>query len=186
MSTPSEIQNEAGSPPAWLLPLIAVTIIGIAAVIGVLLTRPPTPQTVAPAPQAAEPVATAHANITAAAVPLAHGEIDPNGPSVERIDLAGARAHFDAQTAVFIDVRSGAEYTAGHIAGALSLTSPEVETRLRDLPPESVVIAYGDASKPDSAVRAAQIFMELGYPQVIAMDGGWQAWEKVGFPISNE
>jgi rhodanese-related sulfurtransferase len=182
MTTQSEFPNENSSPPGWLLPVIAVAIIGVAAVIGVLLTRPPTPQVATPAQPTVAP-APAAGEAEQAAIPMDHGAIDPNGPPVERIDLAGARAHFDAKTALFIDVRSGQEYTAGHIEGALSLTSPEMDARIQELPAGTVVIAYGDASKPEAAVRAAQIFMELGYPKVIAMEGGWQAWKEVGFPV---
>lgn len=189
MTTQTDSHQTDGTPPAWLLPVLAVVIIGVAALVAVLLTRPPTPQAVAP-PTAqaalipAQPDAAQAPPAAEQAAPVPdHGAIDPNGPAVERIDLAGARARFDAQTAVFVDVRSGQEFTAGHIAGAISLTSPELETRLSALPVGTAVIAYGDAAKPDSAVRAAQIFMDLGYPQVIALDGGWQAWQQVGFPI---
>jgi 3-mercaptopyruvate sulfurtransferase SseA len=79
-------------------------------------------------------------------------------------------------------VRSGDDFAAGHIAGALSITSNELEAGLSALPADTTVIAYGDATKPDSAVRAAQIFMGLGFPKVIALDGGWQGWQAAGLP----
>jgi len=126
------------------------------------------------------PVATATPEAAAAA---AHGGLNPDGPAVEQISLAAARAHFDAGTAIFIDVRAGSAFSEGHIPGALTITSRELEQRLESLTPGSVIIAYGDASRPESGVRGAQIFMELGYPKVIALEGGFQAWRDAGHPV---
>jgi rhodanese-related sulfurtransferase len=125
------------------------------------------------------PVATATPEVPEAA----HGGINPDGPAVEQISLAEARAHFDAGTAIFIDVRAGSAFSEGHIPGALTITSRELEQRLESLTPGSVIIAYGDASRPESGVRGAQIFMELGYPKVIALEGGFQAWRDAGHPV---
>lgn len=127
----------------------------------------------------AAPAATA----TPETAEAAHGGINPNGPAVEQISLAAARAHFDAGTAIFIDVRAGSAFSEGHIPGALTITSRELEQRLASLTPGSVIIAYGDASRPESGVRGAQIFMELGYPKVIALEGGFQAWRDAGHPV---
>ena len=85
-----------------------------------------------------------------------------------------------------MDVRAGSDYGAGHIPGALTITSRELEARLNELPAGAVIIAYGDATRPDSGQRGAQIFMELGYPKVIALEGGFQAWRDAGHPISME
>jgi rhodanese-related sulfurtransferase len=85
---------------------------------------------------------------------------------------------------LFVDVRSGDEYRAGHISGAISLTSPDLDAAMRALPSSGQIIAYGDAARPDSAVRAAQIFIELGYPTVIALEGGYQAWASANYPVT--
>jgi 3-mercaptopyruvate sulfurtransferase SseA len=51
------------------------------------------------------------------------------------------------------------------------------------LPDGAVVIAYGDSARPESGQRGAQIFMELGYPKVIALAGGFQDWRDAGHPV---
>jgi rhodanese-related sulfurtransferase len=135
----------------------------------------------APAPAAA-PVVEAPP-VADDALPMTHGGVDPDGPSVSEISLADARARFDAGTAVFVDMRAGADFAAGHIPGALTITSADLDSRLRSLPPGAVIIAYGDAARPDSGRRGAQIFMELGYPEVIALEGGFQAWQAGGNPV---
>jgi hypothetical protein len=68
---------------------------------------------------------------------------EPNQPeAVERVDLADAKAALDAGTAVFVDVRSAAEYEQGHIPGALSIPGTELEDRLGELDPSAWIITY--------------------------------------------
>lgn len=189
MSTQPDTGRPAGAPPAWLLPALVGTLIVLAAVLAFAITSRPA----APAPAAAtqvpldQPAAQAPAadgESTGVEDPAAgHGTLNPDGPRVEVIGLADARARFDAGTAVFVDVRSGSEYAAGHIPGALTITSQELESRIKGVPAGTAIIAYGDADRPDSSQRGAQIFMELGYPTVIALDGGFQTWRDAGHPV---
>jgi rhodanese-related sulfurtransferase len=173
-----DTQPSTRSQPIWLLPVLVGVLVALAALVAFALTNG--------APRAAAPAAapTAEAPPAAAeAPPLTHGGLDPNGPPVTEISLADARARFDTATAVFVDMRAGADFAAGHIPGALTITSVDLDSRLRSLPPESVIIAYGDAARPESGRRGAQIFMELGYPEVIALEGGFQAWQAAGHPV---
>lgn len=169
--------QEHNGPPRWVMPALIVGVLLAAALTALLLTGglPPAP-TAAPAPTAVPAPA-------AAAPEAGHGGLNPDGPPVTVMSLSEARARFDAGTAIFIDVRSGSEYAAGHIPGALTITSGEIETMMREAGPEVVLIAYGDASRPESGQRGAQIFMELGYPVVIALEGGFQSWRDAGHPV---
>jgi rhodanese-related sulfurtransferase len=160
-------------------------LLALAALLAVVLTRLPAPPPQAPAAAVEAPVAPV-VDGPATGVetpPEAHGGLDPNGPQVELISVADAQARFEAGEAVFIDVRAGSDYAAGRIPGALTITSRELEARLQSLPPGAVIIAYGDGTRPESGQRGAQIFMELGYPTTIALDGGFQAWRDAGNPV---
>jgi rhodanese-related sulfurtransferase len=110
--------------------------------------------------------------------------VDLDGPPITLVSVGEAKGSLDTGEALFVDVRSGDDFRAGHISGAVSLTSPDLDAAMRALPPGSQIIAYGDAARPDSAVRAAQIFIELGYPTVIALEGGYQAWVNAGHPVT--
>lgn len=174
--------------PAWLLPAVIFGAIAIvAALVTFALTVRDLPNTSPDA--AAEVLPTGHPalDMTAApegtALPVAHGSLDPNGAQVDLISLADARARLDAGTAVFIDVRSSGAYAAGHIPGALTITSQELEARIESLDADAAIIAYGDAERPEAGQRGAQIFMDLGYPKVIALDGSFQDWEQAGNPV---
>lgn len=190
MATSRDTERAPGAPPRWLLPAMVGTLVALAALLAVAITSRPAP-TAAPAapapidqPAVDQPFAGGAANSAPAAEPpAAHGGLDPSGPQVATITLGDARAHFDAGTALFVDVRAGSEYSSGHIPGALTITSRDLEPRLAELPAGGVIIAYGDASRPDSGQRGAQIFMQLGYPTVIALDGGFQAWRDAGHPV---
>jgi rhodanese-related sulfurtransferase len=170
--------------PRWLLPAVVAVIFALAGVAAVLITTRPARQIPAaqPAPAAAQS-APAVAQPAPADPPPAHGSLDPNGPQVSEIAVTEARTRFDAGSALFIDVRGGAEYAAGHIPGALTITSNDLDARLSSMPADAVIIAYGDAERPDSGKRGAQIFMDLGYPTVIALEGGFQAWQSAGNPV---
>lgn len=186
MTTQSDTERPQRTPPAWLLPTLVGALLALAALLAVALTSlPPAAQAPAPAAPAAEfpAIGPPAPGATAAAPPPVHGGLDPNGPQVAQISVADARARFDAGSAIFIDVRTGSDYAASRIPGALTITSRELEERLKGMPEGAVIIAYGDAARPESGQRGAQIFMELGYPTVIALEGGFQAWRDAGQPM---
>jgi rhodanese-related sulfurtransferase len=180
--------DERRSLPPWLLPAVIFGAIAlVAALVTVALTMRDTPR---PSPSAAvvelptgHPATDATAAPSSTDLPTAHGSLDPNGPKVELIGMADARVRLEAGTAIFVDVRSGSDYAAGHIPGAITITAKDLDARISALPTGSVIIAYGDSSRPESGQRGAQIFMDLGYPTIIAMEGGFQDWEKAGNPV---
>jgi rhodanese-related sulfurtransferase len=176
MSTQTE--HERASLPGWLPLALVGGLVVVAALVAIVITGGLSGQTTpaaAPAPALEAPAAGDAA--------LSHGGLNPDGPPVTQISLAEARTHFEAGTAIFIDVRAGTAFTAGHIPGALTITSRELEQRIEQVTPDMVIIAYGDATRPESGMRGAQIFMELGYPTVIALEGGFQAWRDAGYPV---
>ena len=63
-------------------------------------------------------------------------------PNVARISLAGAKEIFDADSAVFLDVRTADEHQASHIAGSLSIPFGELALRLDELPRGKEIITY--------------------------------------------
>ena len=61
---------------------------------------------------------------------------------IPRITLVEAKAAFDSQEAVFVDVRDAASYAEDHIPGSLSIPLTELEARMDELKPEDWVITY--------------------------------------------
>lgn len=70
------------------------------------------------------------------------GEPQVSERDAPRVSLEEAKAAFDSRAAVFVDVRSEAAYTEGHIPGALSIPLAELELRLDELNPDQWIITY--------------------------------------------
>jgi hypothetical protein len=61
---------------------------------------------------------------------------------VARVSVGDAKAAYDLQQAVFVDVRDRAFYQENHIPGALSIPLNELEGRLGELDPADWIITY--------------------------------------------
>jgi hypothetical protein len=62
--------------------------------------------------------------------------------AVPRIRIEDAKTDFDAQTAIFIDVRGTDNYNLVHIPGALELSIDQYETGLSDVDRDALIITY--------------------------------------------
>jgi rhodanese-related sulfurtransferase len=62
--------------------------------------------------------------------------------AVPRIRIEDAKTDFDAQTAIFIDVRGTDNYNLVHIPGALELSIDQYETGLADVDRDALIITY--------------------------------------------
>ncbi len=62
--------------------------------------------------------------------------------TVERIPLADAKTIWDNGGAVFLDVRSQAEYEQAHIPGAVLIPLNDLASRLNELDPAAKIISY--------------------------------------------
>ncbi|MDH3429367.1 MAG: rhodanese-like domain-containing protein [Gammaproteobacteria bacterium] len=117
-------------------------------------------------------VAKAKATITECSVSDAHGCI--------------------ASDTLLIDIREPAEYTRGHIPGALHLPRGLLEFDLHNLveraridmnvPHEEqpIVLYCGTGGRSSLAAKTAE---DLGYKNVKSMAGGIVAWAQAGLPI---
>ena len=63
-------------------------------------------------------------------------------PDVPRVSLEDAKAAYDSETALFVDVREEQYYQQAHIAGSLSLPEDQMPARLGELNPQDWIITY--------------------------------------------
>jgi hypothetical protein len=59
-----------------------------------------------------------------------------------RIALQEAKAHFDAGSAIFLDVRSKSSFDRLHIEGALHIALEELDDRFNEIPKDQLIITY--------------------------------------------
>ena len=103
--------------------------------------------------------------------------------TLERItapDLVGRMA----AGAAVVDVRSRAEWEAGHIPGAPNIPAGEIAERLRDLPAARPLVVHCQGGTR-SAI-AASILDAHGLTGVVDLPGGFAEWEGEGLPVVRE
>jgi rhodanese-related sulfurtransferase len=83
--------------------------------------------------------------------------------------------------ALVVDVRTPAEYAAGHVPGAVNLPVEEVARWADTLPKDKPVYLYcrsGNRSR-----QAAEYLKKKGYTNLYHVEGGVLAIERAGFPL---
>jgi rhodanese-related sulfurtransferase len=109
-------------------------------------------------------------------------------PALARIAVAELRARLDRGEVVLVDARSGEDYAAGHIPGAISVPADEIDALLASqtlpIPNDRDVVTYcarpdgGDAEYVGRLLDGA-----IGCPRVHVLSGGWSAWLDAGAPV---
>ena len=83
---------------------------------------------------------------------------------------------------VVLDVRPSPEYSAGHVAGAVSLPVDELARRLRDVPKHRQVVAYCRGPYCVYADDAVRTLRRRGY-QADRLEDGYPEWARAGLPV---
>ncbi len=112
--------------------------------------------------------------------------ISPSGRQMA-ISLDAAKKMHQSRGAVFMDARPLAEFTQGHIPGAISLPWHEAEQRgvdvTADLPSDAVIITYCDGDTCDLSKDLALFLENLGFINVRVLINGWTLWQNAGLPV---
>ncbi len=90
--------------------------------------------------------------------------------------------------APLIDVRTPAEYRAGHIPGARllpldALAADGLEARLGENAVGRDQVLYLTCYSGARAQQAAERLMDAGYRNLVLIQGGTEAWERAGLPV---
>jgi len=83
---------------------------------------------------------------------------------------------------IVLDVREPEEYEHGHVPGAISLPQADLASRLDEIPRDCplVLICRSGAR----SLRAAQFLRQVGFEQVMNVQGGTEAWRAAGKPLA--
>jgi membrane protein DedA with SNARE-associated domain/rhodanese-related sulfurtransferase len=87
---------------------------------------------------------------------------------------------------LIIDVRSSSarDLEPRWIPGAVHISLPDVDARLKDLPRERDIILYCTCPSEASAARVARILMNHGFKRVRPLHGGLDAWVAAGYAVA--
>ena len=101
---------------------------------------------------------------------------------IAEVDTAGAAALIEAGDPLVLDVREPDEYEQGALAGAMHIPrghlEAQIEGRVADHDRKIVVYCAGGVR----SAFAAKTLNEMGYSDVVSMDGGFGKWKDDGLP----
>lgn len=126
-----------------------------------------------------------------AAVAVA-GEPAPAGPStlaapatvsvplVSQDALLARQAHQDRELFV-LDVRTPAEFAAGHVPNAANVPHDQLAARLSEVPRDKDIVVYCRSGR--RAAIAQDLLLASGYERVSHLEGDMNAWQANARPI---
>jgi rhodanese-related sulfurtransferase len=102
---------------------------------------------------------------------------------IRQIDLEEyQRMRLDGQPHLLVDIREDREWDAGHAAGAVhigkGIIERDIETKVPDKDTTLVLYCGGGFR----SALSADALQQIGYRNVISLDGGWRAWQRAGLP----
>lgn len=83
----------------------------------------------------------------------------------------------------FIDIREDHEFAQDHAKGARHLGKGIIERDIESVVPDqqdAIVLYCGGGYR---SALAADALQQMGYENVLSMDGGIRAWREAGFPL---
>jgi len=87
---------------------------------------------------------------------------------------------------VLVDVREDNEWNNGHASGAVHLGKGIIERDIEKAVPDhdaEIILYCGGGYR---SALAADALKQMGYRNVISMDGGWTRWKALGLPIEHD
>lgn len=96
-------------------------------------------------------------------------------------DLYRKAPHLES-TEVVLDVRTPAEFSAGHVKGSLNIPHDQVAAHLDKLKPYKHIYIHCRSGK--RAEAAAQTLLKAGFSNLVCVIGsGMDDWVAAGFPV---
>lgn len=105
-------------------------------------------------------------------------------PRVRECTITEVKAKLDrGERFHFVDVREDHEYAKDHARGAQHLgkgiIERDIETAIPDKEAEIILYCGGGFR----SVLAADALQQMGYRNVLSMNGGIKAWREAGYPM---
>ena len=90
------------------------------------------------------------------------------------------------EPAMLVDVRSEADFRAGHITNAINIPLDQIEVQINKITSNSKknIIVY--CQKGVRSTQAFRLLNKLGLPKLYTIEGGLDAWLKNNLPIIEE
>lgn len=113
---------------------------------------------------------------------------DDRSGAARELSPAATLERLQTGSIVVLDVRTPAEFAAGHLPGAINLSVEDeyfrtvAETLERD---KSYVVHCTANPGNGRSARAQRVLRELGIENVTGLQGGFVAWQSQGLPLAS-
>lgn len=103
------------------------------------------------------------------------------------MSLAELKARVEAadEDLIVLDVREREAYESGHVPGARLLPRGQLELRVNQALPDPTRRILTCCELGQVSTLAAATLREMGFPHVVALDGGMKAWRVAAFPLNS-
>jgi rhodanese-related sulfurtransferase len=112
--------------------------------------------------------------------------VDEARTRVKECTVAQAKVWLDrGEVAHFLDVREDHEFEKDHAKGARHVGKGIIERDVETLIPnkgEAILLYCGGGYR---SVLAADALQQMGYTNVVSMDGGIKGWRDAGYPMES-
>lgn len=112
--------------------------------------------------------------------------VDAARARVKECTVAQAKERLDrGEVSHFLDVREDHEFAKDHAKGARHLGKGIIERDVETLIPDkeaAIVLYCGGGYR---SALAADVLQQIGYRNVVSMDGGIKAWRDAGYPMES-
>lgn len=105
-----------------------------------------------------------------------------NRADLEAVSAEDLVRRMQSNGLVVLDVRPPEEYRAGHIPGARSVPVSEIESAIKQIPPDHEVIAYCRGPYCVFSDEAVELLKARGY-KARRLEGGLPDWRAAGLPV---
>jgi rhodanese-related sulfurtransferase len=99
------------------------------------------------------------------------------------VSVSEAKAMLDKGDHVFLDCREPNEFKMGHVPGAVNIPRGLMEFKVdKQIPDKNAkIVVYCKVG--GRGCLSACTLCRMGYKNVRNLAGGWDAWEKAGYPV---
>ena len=86
---------------------------------------------------------------------------------------------------LLVDTREDSEWANGRIVGAIHVGKGVIERDMEETVPDKsaeIILYCGGGFR---SALAADALQQMGYTNVISMDGGFRGWKEAGYPVES-
>ncbi len=99
------------------------------------------------------------------------------------VSVSDAKGMLDKGGCVFLDCREPKEFKMGHVPGAVNIPRGLMEWKVSKKIPDKTAKIVVYCKVGGRGCLSACTLCRMGYKNVVNIAGGWQAWEKAGYPV---